>query len=243
VSAPVTVVNARGEIYRRTKFVQRVDLFAAGFALVALVLFSILTALVIAGRTAIIDHDLILSLRASASPVLTAALLAVTFASGKLAIPAATLFALLISRRDGWRTGWYYVAACVTAQLLNAILKLEIHRARPHGISPKLTAAGGLAYPSADAMMAVVIFGLGTLVLSRTIASAGSRRAVRCVAVIFVVAAAIARVYLGAHWPSDVLGGLLAGVTCAALWVAIARSDGATLRASQSQVTESGELT
>ena len=221
MSAPVTTVDVGAEIYRRTKIVQRVDLFAAGVALVALVLFSILTALVIAGRTASIDHDLILSLRASASPFLTAALLVVTFTSGKLAIPSAILFALLISRRDGWRSGWYYVAACASAQLLNAVLKLEIHRARPHGISPKLTAAGGLAYPSADAMLAVVIFGLGTLVLSRTITSARSRAAVRGLALIFVVAAAIARVYLGAHWPSDVLGGLLAGVACAAFWVAM----------------------
>lgn len=242
MSAPVTVVDTHAGIRRRSKFVQRLDLFSAGAALLALALFSILTVLVVTGRTSVIDHDWILSLRAIASPLLTAVLLAVTFTSGKLAIPAAILFALLIARRDGRRLGWYYVAACASAQLLNAVLKLEIHRARPHGISPRLTAAGGLAYPSADAMMAVVIFGLGTLVLSRAIASAHLRAAVRCLAVIFIAVAAIARVYLGAHWPSDVLGGVLAGATCAALWVAVAPSDGANTQASKSQLTPNGDV-
>lgn len=211
-------------MYRRLKGLQRVDLFWAGVAIVSMVCFALLTALVVAGRTVVVDHDLILVLRASASPVLTTALLAVTFTSGRLAVVAAMLFAFLLYRRDGWRTSSYYVMACVTAQLLNLVLKYAFHRVRPHGISPRLTAAGGFSYPSADVMMAVVIFGLGALILSRTLASRGRRITVRAIAVTFVMAAAIARVYLGAHWPSDALAGILAGVACSAIWAASAIS-------------------
>jgi undecaprenyl-diphosphatase len=192
--------------------------------------FCILTGLVIEGRTTPFDHHLIDLLRAYATPLFTTAMLAVTFVSGRLAIPAAALFAFLLFRRDGWRTAWYYVAACLTAQLLNLLLKYGIGRARPHGISPKLTAAGGPSYPSADVMMAVVVFGLGVWVLSRTIDSTGRRTAVRLSVVIYVIASAIARVYLGAHWPSDVLGALFAGVTCSAFWTASALSDTRSLR-------------
>lgn len=203
----------------------RLDPVSAVVATLCLSLFCILTALVIEGRTAVLDHHLIDVLRAYATPVLTTVMLEVTFTSGRLAIPAAILIAFLLFRRVGWRTAWYYVAACLTAQLLNLVLKYSIGRARPHGISPKLTAAGGPSYPSADVMMAVVVFGLGAWVLSRTIDSAWRRAAARLIAVVFVAATAIARVYLGAHWPSDVLGAVLAGLTCSAFWTASALGD------------------
>ena len=198
---------------------------AASLGLVAALFFAILTALVIANRTAVLDRQLILSLRADASPLLTTILLAVTFTSGRLAIPAALAFALAIFKRSGARATIWYVAACVTGELLDALLKYDIGRARPRGISPRLTAAGGLSYPSADAMLAVLIFGLGTLVLTWTIESRRVRAAMLVAAAVFIVCACVARVYLGAHWPSDVLGGVLAGIACAAFFARIARRE------------------
>ena len=186
---------------------------------IATILFVVLTAIVVEHGSALIDREMILSLRSDATPLLTTFLLAVTFTSGKLAIPALLLFAALLYRRSGVRTAAYYVGACVTAELLNAILKHAIYRVRPHGVSPLLTAAGGYSYPSADAMLAVVIFGLGALLLTWPVRSAALRSAAMCAAALFVIAAAIARVYLGAHWPADVLGGVLAGVACSAFWL------------------------
>ena len=205
--------------------IARIDPLSAVVATVALLMFCALTVLVMEGRTLVLDHQLIATLRARATPVFTTMMLGVTFISGRLAIPAAALIAFLLFRRDGWRSAWYYVAACATAQLLNLLLKYGIGRARPHGISPKLTAAGGPSYPSADVMMSVVVFGLGAWVLSRAIDSVGARAGVRIGVVIYVLACAVARVYLGAHWPSDVLGALFAGVTCSAFWTVSALSD------------------
>lgn len=198
---------------------------AACLGLVAALSFAILTALVIAKHTAVLDRQLILSLRAEASPLLTTMLLAVTFTSGRLAIPAALVYAAAIVKRSGPRAAIYYVAACVTGELLNALLKYDIHRPRPRGISPRLTAAGGFGYPSADAMLAVLIFGLGTLMLTWTIRSARLRTTMLAAAALFVVCACVARVYLGAHWPTDVLGGVLAGIACAAFFARVARRE------------------
>jgi len=192
---------------------------ASYIGVIAAVCFAMLTLLVIANRTGVIDHELILSLRAEASPLLTTILLAVTFTSGKLAIPAAIAFVVALYRRSGARTTIYYAVACVAGQLIDALLKYDVARVRPHGISPHLTAAGGFSYPSADAMLAVLIFGLGTVMLAWTIRSARARAAALSLAAIFIVAASVARVYLGAHWPSDVLGGVLAGIACAAFFV------------------------
>jgi len=116
-------------------------------------------ALVVARQTDVLDRDLILSLRASASPWLTTALLAVTFTSGRLAIPAFIVFALALYRRSGVHAAGYYAGACATAQALNAIMKHAVGRVRPYNVSPRLTAAGGFVYPSADAMLAVAMNG------------------------------------------------------------------------------------
>jgi membrane-associated phospholipid phosphatase len=187
-------------------------------AIVSTMLFVVLTALVVARQTDVLDRNLILSLRASASPWLTTILLAVTFTSGRLAIPAFIVFAVALYWRGGVRAAAYYAGACATAQVLNAIVKHEVARVRPHNVSPRLTAAGGFGYPSADAMLAVVIFGLGTVMLCWTIRSRAGRVVALGVAAIFIALSSVARVYLGAHWPTDVLGGALAGIACAAVW-------------------------
>ena len=173
----------------------------------------------IAHRTDVLDRELIVSLRQDATPFLSTFLLAVTFTSGKLGIPFVILFAALLYRQGGVRAAAYYAGACASAEIIDAILKHAIHRVRPHGVSPLLTAAGGFSYPSADAMLAVVIFGLGLLLLTWPIRSAALRLVAIGVAALFVIAAAVARVYLGAHWPADVLGGVLAGSACAAFWL------------------------
>jgi undecaprenyl-diphosphatase len=186
------------------------------------VLFGSLTALVIAKATGVVDLGLIHSVRAEASPMLTAILLAVTFTSGVLAAPAAILFAIALYRRSGRRAMLFYAGTVLSGQAVNALLKFEVHRRRPSGISPRLTAAGGFAFPSADVMMAVLIFGIGALMLSWTFRSARARTSMVLASALFVAADAVARVYLGAHWPSDVLGGVLAGISWGALWIALA---------------------
>jgi undecaprenyl-diphosphatase len=186
------------------------------------VLFGSLTALVIAKATGVVDLGLIHSVRAEASPMLTAILLAVTFTSGVLAAPAAILFAIALHRRSGGRAMLFYAGTVLSGQAVNALLKFEVHRRRPSGISPQLTAAGGFAFPSADVMMAVLIFGIGALMLSWTFRSARARTSMVLASALFVAADAVARVYLGAHWPSDVLGGVLAGISWGALWIALA---------------------
>ncbi len=188
-------------------------------ALLASVLFVALTAIVLAHESDAFDHDLILSLRAHATPLLTNALLAITFTSGRLAVPAVLLFAFALYRRGGIRLTSYYIGACVATEALNSILKKSVGRVRPHGVSPRLTAAGGLSYPSADVMLAVVIFGLGTLLVARTFRARAAGGIAIALSWLFVCLAAVARVYLGAHWPTDVVGGALAGTACAAFAV------------------------
>jgi undecaprenyl-diphosphatase len=183
------------------------------------ILFAILAVLVTTGQLTPIDTRGILAIRAYASPLTTRVMLiASAIAHGRIAVPVALATALALYAMRRRSDTLLYVIACVSGEVLMLVLKELVHHHRPIGISPKLTDAGWFSFPSGHVMLAVIIFGLGAVMLTSS-----SARAVRAVAVtlaaLFVILVALSRVYLGAHWPSDVVGAGLAGLAwSAALW-------------------------
>ena len=109
--------------------------------------------------------------------------------------------------------------AILAAKLFEVAIKLGIQRARPgefgyHG--PEL-----FSFPSGHATMAAVTFGVLAVLVSHSMGRWG-RAVVYAICAVLVVMIAYSRVYLGAHWLSDVVAGLLFGtVMMAAFGVAI----------------------
>lgn len=101
-------------------------------------------------------------------------------------------------------------ASVIGASLLNAVLKSLIHRARPD-VVPHLTEVFNASFPSGHAMSSAAIY----LTIGITLAGMERRRRgrlyVMAMAVALVVAIGASRVYLGVHWPSDVLAGWALG--------------------------------
>jgi len=167
--------------------------------------------LVLHGTFATSDRDGILAVRSLASPAVTAVMIAASsIAHGKLAAPLALLLAALIYRINGRGDAILYTLACLLGEVLYITLKEVIRQHRPVGVSPKLTDAGGFGFPSGHTMMAVVIFGLGAMIVTRR-ASRGVRVGAVTMAALLTCLVGISRIYLGAHWPSDVIGALFAG--------------------------------
>jgi undecaprenyl-diphosphatase len=101
------------------------------------------------------------------------------------------------------------VASAWLASALGAqVLKLLFARARP-SFPYTLAALPSPAFPSGHAMNAVIVWGLLAVVAARRFPAA--RRLAIAAAGLLAVAAGLSRVYLGVHWPSDVLGGWAAG--------------------------------
>ena len=101
---------------------------------------------------------------------------------------------------------------------LTPLLQLLVDRPRPPADLVGVTnALGGLGFPSGHAYQSLVLFGfliyLVTVLVSRT----WLRRSIQVFLVLLILAIGVSRVYLGAHWPSDILGAYLLGGSLLAL--------------------------
>jgi undecaprenyl-diphosphatase len=109
--------------------------------------------------------------------------------------------------------------------LLTWLLKHWIARPRPD-LVPHLVEVSTLSFPSGHAMQSAVVF----LTLGALLARTNSQRAVRfyvmMITILLTVLVGVSRVFLGVHWPTDVLGGWCAG----ALWSAACSLFAASLK-------------
>ena len=100
--------------------------------------------------------------------------------------------------------------AVLLSRALNPLLKAVIDSPRPTPQLVRVTEeATGLGFPSGHAMGAALLWGTVAWLAQRLIARPGPRRLVQAVAVGLVLVTGFGRVYSGAHWPSDVVGGYL----------------------------------
>lgn len=124
-----------------------------------------------------------------------------------------TVFLWLIWRR-AWRNAAYWLAAIAGASALNTIIKVALHRPRPTELF-----YGGwteFSFPSGHSTVNLVLYGFLAFLIGRELRPAW-RLPVAFTALSFALLIAISRLYLGAHWFSDVVGGLAFG----AAWLAI----------------------
>ena len=153
-------------------------------------------------------------------PAMTAFMEAVSWLGRSLLLLGLTGFAVVIlflfrRRRES-------LAAAGTAAVLGLtpLLQLLVDRPRPPaalvGIDHPL---GGLGFPSGHAYQSMVFFGLLIYLASIRISRPWLRRLVQAFLALLILTIGVSRVYLGAHWPSDVLGGHLLGVTFLVLFL------------------------
>jgi undecaprenyl-diphosphatase len=101
------------------------------------------------------------------------------------------------------------------------LAKQSFQRPRPD-IIDRFAGAGWYSYPSGHAMLAPVIWGLGLLLLSQSVSNALIRRVLLFLAVTIPIAIGVSRVYLGVHFPSDVIAALALGTGWVLLWLSAA---------------------
>lgn len=106
-----------------------------------------------------------------------------------------------------------FVLALIVLRALGSLLKLVFRSPRPAVPFVHLTGVfSGFGFPSGHTYAATCIGGALVVLAARHVHPRVTRWLLYVVAVVIPLVTGFARVYVGAHWPSDVLGGWLWGV-------------------------------
>lgn len=126
------------------------------------------------------------------------------------ALAIALVVGLLVGRR--WTRAASTAAVASIGGSLSPILKVALHRPRPTG--HRLTSAAGWSFPSGHTLGTTVVVGLVVLVVVPELRARSQRLAAGLVVVAgaaIIVAVGVSRVWLGVHWPTDVIASWVIG--------------------------------
>lgn len=118
--------------------------------------------------------------------------------------------------RGKHRAALYLAVTVGGGMLLSTLLKLGFDRPRPD-LVPHESIVYTASFPSGHSMMSAVVYLTLGVLLARMESRAKLKIYVLSVAVFLAIAVGVSRVYLGVHWPTDVLAGWTAGATWALL--------------------------
>jgi undecaprenyl-diphosphatase len=135
-----------------------------------------------------------------------------------LGLAAAVAFLL-----RGWRRGAVLVAVTLGgAVILNTGLKTLFARARPEAFFDYYPAPDSYSFPSGHALFATCFFGGIAVLMAHRLESRVGQVLVWLLALVLIFLISVSRIYLGVHYPTDVIGGFAVGV----IWViAVALGD------------------
>ena len=106
---------------------------------------------------------------------------------------------------------WILPIAIIGAGVIIQSVKLLVHRPRPSSFTPLLHESG-YSFPSGHSLIAMVVYGLLGYFALKLFQNRAARLMVRILTVLIIVSIGLSRVYVGVHYPTDVLAGWTAGV-------------------------------
>lgn len=157
-----------------------------------------------------IDLGVVGAARASAFDPLTEGMLAVTSLGGTQMIVPVTVAALaVLALRRQWRGSLALLLAVSTTQLAVTLVKEFVLRPRPPADEAVVHAAG-FSFPSGHAAVSLAVYATLAFLLARALRGR-ARLAAIAAGALLILAVGASRVYLGAHYPTDVAAGWLTG--------------------------------
>lgn len=205
-------------------------LLAAGASAALLFLFVTVADLVLAGHTHAFDESLLLLLRSAEGsgepigpPWFKEMMRDITsLGSNAVLILAVAIVAGFLTLTQRRRDAALIVILTASGIALASAAKLGFERPRPD-LVPHATEVFTLSFPSQHSLMSAVVYLTLAALLARTLETRQTRIYVMAVAIVLTMLVGLSRVYLGVHWPTDVLAGWSLGAAWAAFCWLVAR--------------------
>ena len=143
--------------------------------------------------------------------ILTGVLLFVTTLGNQLAIALGMLVLALLIMRKKWKTMLLFVGAIVFSTMLFAFLKNLVGRPRPDLIYQLITETS-FSFPSGHTTTAFTLYPIIALIFGQMTKNQKAQVGIFLFAILLASLVGISRVYLGVHYLTDVVGGMLIGL-------------------------------
>ncbi|MCZ0754387.1 phosphatase PAP2 family protein [Anoxybacillus sp. J5B_2022] len=189
-------------------------------SLFSAIIFGLTAFLVSGSQVAHFDGAIISFIQRFESPALTSVMKFFSWIGSGRIVTMISLIALFVLYK-----AWKYrselvlfVTVVAGSSILNQLLKSLFHRARPS--LHRLAEASGFSFPSGHSMEAVALYGILAFLLWRRIDHRFGRVFLIFISFFMIMGIGVSRIYLGVHYPSDVIGGYFASSfwLFAAIW-------------------------
>jgi membrane-associated phospholipid phosphatase len=154
------------------------------------------------------------------TPLLTRIMTELTFlGTGTVVLTIVGVVAMFLWHTEHKHSARLLLASVAGGIVLNNVLKLWFSRPRPQ-VFERLTETASSSFPSGHAMSATVCYGTVAYLVIRLQKRRWSRVLTGITAFILILGICTTRLYLGVHYPSDVIGGMVVGLAWAGFCMA-----------------------
>lgn len=188
---------------------------SAGFGAVALILLAILklASEIVEGETMAFDIAVLGAMRHASQQgsTITSIMLGITHLGDGITLTMVVLLVagfLFTARKPGMAV--FLIASSTAGSLLVQCLKHLVDRPRPEVVA-HWTSFASASFPSGHAANSAIIYLTLAVTIARSVRSRALRIYVVAMAMILSFLVGLSRVYLGVHWPTDVLSGWILG--------------------------------
>lgn len=182
--------------------------------------FAVLASEVREGETQAFDESVIRWMGAHQSPTLDAIMVEITaLGTGTVVLMIVVVAAIFLTLSERKYSAILLLVAAGGGLLLNGVLKLGFNRPRPSIFLPSVHAVSS-SFPSGHAMSSAIVYGTVAYLAARLYRRRWARGVVMTFAFVVIVLISFSRMYLGVHYPSDVVAGVLIGLAWAGFCMA-----------------------